>query len=352
MVVIVERIIRVIVVDDSLLVRQTLHRLLELDPEIKVVATAGDAYEARDLIVKLAPDVITLDIEMPKMNGIDFLKKLIPQYPIPVVVCSSLPMKTFDALEAGAVDFVKKPVFNSVVDLKTFGEQLSKIIKQARTAKVIKAGKYVFKVKERKIKREDSDQNNASKIIAIGGSTGATEALPVIFSQFDENTPPCVVVIHMPEGFTKLYAERLNRIFPKLAVMEAQAGMYLKPGMVVIAPGGKHIRIFRDSKGYFLSCFVSSVRLSAHCPSVDVMFESAAVSVGSNVIGVLLTGMGSDGAKGLMQIRNMGGYTIGQNEESCVVYGMPRAAFDMGAVCTQVDLEDISDVIFTRLKEK
>lgn len=340
--------------DDSLLVRQTLQRLLELDQEIKVIATAGDAYEARDLIVKLAPDVITLDIEMPKMNGIDFLKRLIPQYPIPVVVCSSMPDRTFDALEAGAIDFVKKPVFSSVDDMKKFGIQLIKIVKQATNAKVIKAGKYMFPVKERKI-NQPNEINNIDKkddsIIVIGGSTGATEALPVIFSQFNQNTPPCVVVIHMPEGFTKLYAERLSRYFPKLRVIEAEAGMYLKKGMISIAPGGKHIRVFKDSKGYFLSCFKSSVRLSAHCPSVDVMFESAAVSVGEKVIGVILTGMGADGAKGLLQIRKMGGYTIGQNEESCVVYGMPKMAYDMGAVCHQTSLEDISDAIFTKLKE-
>ncbi|MBE6836923.1 MAG: chemotaxis-specific protein-glutamate methyltransferase CheB [Ruminococcus sp.] len=340
--------IRVLIVDDSPLIRQTFQKLLEADESIEVIATAGDAYEARDAIVKYKPDVMTLDIEMPRMNGIQFLKKLIPQFPLPVIVCSSLPINTFDALEAGAVDYVRKPVITSTESLKRFGEDLVSRVKVAVTAKVIKAGKYVFQVKERK---HEKPINVEDKIIAIGGSTGATEALPVIVSQFDENTPPCVVVIHMPEGFTNLYAQRLEASCPGVKVMEAKSGMYVKKGMVVIAQGNKHMKVFKDSNGYFITCS-SGKRVSGHCPSVDVMFESVAGCAKGNAYAAILTGMGSDGARGLLSIRNNGGFTVGQDEESCLVYGMPKVAFTGGAVCVQAKLEDIADVIYNKLRER
>ena len=340
--------IRVLVVDDSPLIRQTFQKLLEVDDNIEVVATAGDAYEARDAIVKHKPDVMTLDIEMPRMNGIQFLKKLIPQFPLPVIVCSSLPINTFDALEAGAVDYVRKPVITSTDSLKKFGEDLVGRVKVAVTAKVIKAGKYVFQVKERK--NEKAPINVEGKLIAIGGSTGATEALPVIVSQFDENTPPCVVVIHMPEGFTNLYAQRLGASCPGVKVMEAKSGMYVKKGMVVIAPGNKHLKVFKDSNGYFITCS-SGKKVSGHCPSVDVMFESVATCAKNNAYAAILTGMGADGAKGLLSIRNSGGFTVGQDEESCLVYGMPKVAYTYGAVEVQAKLEDIAEVIYNKLRE-
>lgn len=341
--------IRALVVDDSPLIRQTFTKLLERDGEIEVVATAGDAYEARDAIVKLRPDVVTLDIEMPRMNGIQFLKKLIPQFPIPVIVCSSLPINTFEALEAGAVDYVRKPVITSSESLNKFGEDLCARVKVAVTARVIKAGKYVYHVKERK--RTAGEKISAEgKIIAIGGSTGATEALPVVVSQFDENTPPCVVVLHMPEGFTNLYAQRLAQNCPGVHVMEAKPGMYVKKGMVVIAAGNKHMRVFKDSSGYFITCD-GGKKVSGHCPSVDVMFESVAQCAKANAFGVILTGMGADGAKGLASIRSAGGFTIGQNEESCLVYGMPKVAYSYGGVCVQASLEDIADIIYNKLKE-
>ena len=341
--------IRVLVVDDSPLIRQTFQKLLEADPDIEVVGTAGDPYEARDQIAKLKPDVMTLDIEMPRMNGIQFLKKLIPQFPLPVIVCSSLPINTFDALEAGAVDYVRKPVITSSDSLKKFGEDLVGRVRVAVTAKVIKAGKYVYQVKERK--RGGAIENVDDKLIAIGGSTGATEALPVIVSQFDKETPPCVVVIHMPEGFTKLYAERVGAACPNITVLEAKSGMYIKKGMVVIASGNKHLKVFKDSNGYFVTSS-SGKRVSGHCPSVDVMFESVANCARSNACAVILTGMGADGAKGLKSIKDSGGFTIGQDEESCVVYGMPKVAYTYGAVNVQASLEDIADVIYNKLRNK
>lgn len=340
--------IRVLVVDDSPVIRQTFQKLLEDDAEIEVVATAGDAYEARDAIVKLKPDVMTLDIEMPRMNGIQFLKKLIPQFPIPVVVCSSLPINTFEALEAGAVDYVKKPVITSSDSLKKFGEDLVNRVKTAVTAKVIKAGKHVYQVKDRRHERKILNAEN--KLIAIGGSTGATEALPVIVSQFDENTPPCVVVIHMPEGFTKLYAQRLGASCPNSEVIEAKSGMYVKKGMVVIATGNKHMKVFKDKNGYFITCS-SGKKVSGHCPSVDVMFDSVASCAKENACAVIMTGMGADGAKGLGHIKEAGGFTIGQDEESCLVYGMPKVAYTYGAVEVQAPLDEIADVIYQKLRE-
>lgn len=340
--------IRVLVVDDSPLIRQTFQKLLESDAEIEVVATAGDAYEARDAIVRLKPDVMTLDIEMPRMNGIQFLKKLIPQFPIPVVVCSSLPINTFDALEAGAVDYVRKPVITSTDSLQKFGEELVSRVKVAVTAKVIRAGKHVYQVKDRNHEKKIRDAEN--KLIAIGGSTGATEALPVIVSQFDKNTPPCVIVIHMPEGFTRLYAQRLGNVCPNSIVIEATSGMYVKKGMVVIATGNKHMKVFKDKNGYFITC-TNGKKVSGHCPSVDVMFESVANCAKDNAYAVILTGMGADGARGLGKIREAGGFTVGQDEESCLVYGMPKVAYSYGAVEVQAGLEDIADVLYQKLRE-
>lgn len=340
--------IRVLIVDDSPLIRQTFRRMLEQSEDIEVVAEAGDAYEARDLIVRLRPDVMTLDIEMPRMNGIQFLKKLIPQFPIPVIVCSSLPISAFEALDAGAVDFVGKPMITSADSLKNFGEDLRERVRAAHCAKIIKAGKKLYAVREHR-QPEEHIRDDGS-IIAIGGSTGATEALPEIACKFDGNTPPCVTVLHMPEGFTYLYAQRLDQLFPDIDVCEARTGMYVKKGMMVIAQGNKHMRVFRDSQGYFITCD-SGKKVSGHCPSVDVMFESVAQCAKKQACGVILTGMGSDGAKGITQIKKAGGFTIGQDEESCLVYGMSRSALNMGGITVEAGLSEIGDIILGRLKD-
>lgn len=342
--------IRVLIVDDSPLIRQTFRRILEQTQDIEVIAEAGDAYEARDAIVKLRPDVMTLDIEMPRMNGIQFLKKLIPQFPLPVIVCSSLPISAFEALDAGAVDFIGKPTITSSDSLKKFGDDLCDRVRGAHCAKVIKAGKRLYQVKEHKLPPSEGIHNANGKLIAIGGSTGATEALPEIIAKFDENTPPCVTVLHMPEGFTNLYAQRLDSMFPHVEVSEARTGMYVKKGMVVVAQGNKHMRVFRDSLGYFITCD-GSKKVSGHCPSVDVTFESVAQCAKQDAFGVILTGMGSDGAKGITAIRNAGGFTIGQDEESCLVYGMSRSALNMGGICVESGLTEIADIIYSKLKE-
>lgn len=340
------KIVRVLIVDDSPLFRETASKLLSADSNIEVISTASDAYEARDKIIELKPDVMVLDVELPKMNGIVFLKKLIPQFAMPVVICSSNPANTFEALEAGAVDFVTKPVITSSDELREFGEELCMRVKVAVNAKVICAGKITYPV--RKYAFNPAAHVNDAKLIAIGGSTGATEALPTILQGMDSGIPPIVVVMHMPESFTKMYAQRLNAIY-KLNIVEAQSGMYLKKGMVVIAAGKRHLKVFKDKTGYFITSEPGK-KVSGHCPSVDVLFESVAACAGDQAIGIILTGMGSDGAKGLNAIRRAGGYTIGQDEDSCLVYGMPAVAQNIGAVMKQSSLENIPDEIYARLK--
>ncbi len=338
--------IRVLLVDDSKLFREVATKLMSHDDMIEIVASAGDPYEARDKIIEYKPDVMVLDIEMPKMNGITFLEKLIPQFPIPVVVCSSTPVNAFAALEAGAVDYVRKPHIKTSDELYAFAQELNCRVKTANTAKSVRSGSIVYTIKHCS---ENITASQSDELIAIGGSTGATEAVPEILKGFGRNTPPVVVVVHMPESFTAIYAQRLYQQFPELEVEEARHGTYLKRGSVIVAAGKKHMRVFRDDKGYFVTSH-SGEKVSGHCPSVDVLFESVAACAKSAAIAVLLTGMGSDGAAGLKHIRDSGGYTIGQDKESCVVYGMPQVAMENGAVIKQLPLEKIADEVNARLK--
>ena len=342
-------IIKALVVDDSPLMRKTIAGILEKDKDICVVATASDPYEARDAIVKYKPDVMTLDIEMPKMDGISFLKKLIPQFALPVVVCSSLPINVFDALSAGAVDYVKKPHITTQEDLDAFAEEIIRRVRVASKVSVIKAGNRTYHVPERK-KELLAGNLNSQKLIVIGGSTGATEALPVIVSQFDKSMPPVVAVVHMPEGFTELYAERLGANCPGVVVSEGKSGTYLEKGHVYIAPGNRQTKVFKDNVGYFLYC-EGKKKVSGHCPSADVLFESASGSAAQNAIGVILTGMGSDGAAGLKMLRESGAYTVGQDEATSLVYGMPKVACEIGALCCQAALEDIAAIVISKLRE-
>lgn len=338
----IKKIIKVLIVDDSMIFRETLSRGISSDPGIKVVATATDPFDARDKILQYEPDVITLDVEMPKMNGIEFLKKLMPQYPVPVVVVSSLNMNVFDALNAGAVDFVTKPDSKSFVNLDGLINELIVKIKIASTSKVghlknsLLASNFV------------NVQTDTSKmIVAIGASTGGTEAIYSIIKQFPRNMPGVVIVQHMPPVFTKMYAERLNNSC-SMEVKEAETGDVIITGRVLIAPGGFHLKVKKADNKFMVEC-VKGDLVNGHCPSVDVLFDSVAENVGKNVIGVILTGMGYDGAKGLLNMRKKGAKTIGQNEESCVVYGMPKVAYDIGAVEKQASLEDIPRLISTIL---
>ncbi|MBQ6887317.1 MAG: chemotaxis response regulator protein-glutamate methylesterase [Lachnospiraceae bacterium] len=335
--------IRVLVVDDSILFRNVLVQSLESDPNIQVVAQAKDPYEARDAIIQYKPDVMTLDVELPRMNGIDFLKKLMPQYPLPVVVISALSDKVFDALEAGAVDFVNKPRNLERTQLNSFLKQ--ELITKIKIASTAKVGK--LKKAEPATVGKEIHVTGSSKIIAIGASTGGTEAIYEVLKQFRRDIPGIVVVQHMPPGFTKMYAERLNNQC-EVTVKEAQTGDKVIPGQVLIAPGDRQMKVVKVGECYQVECR-GEEKVNGHCPSVDVLFGSVARVAGKNAIGVILTGMGSDGAKGLLEMRKTGAPTVGQDETSSIVYGMPKVAYDIGAVQYRLGLSAISGKVYSLL---
>lgn len=341
--------IKVLVVDDSLLFRETFAKKLSEDSEIEVIAKAGDVYEARDMIIKHRPDVMTLDVEMPKMNGIEFLKRLMPQYPLPTIVVSAVNDKVFDALNAGAVEFVTKPGSHNNIDL--FIKELIGKIKIASTAKV-----GYHKRTDRKINHTPKQTPSAvcdicDKMIAIGASTGGTNALFDILKVLpSDHMPGIVIVQHMPPVFTKLYSERLNNNCA-LEVKEAEDGDEILPGRALIAPGGFHMRVVKRGKRYYIETEKGTEmnKVSGHCPSVDVLFHSVAKHIGSNALGIILTGMGKDGADGMLAMKQKGAMTIGQDEESSVVYGMPKVAYDIGAVDKQLPLSKIPQGILKLL---
>lgn len=336
--------IRLLVVDDSLIFREALAAGVARDPAIEVVATAADPYMARDKILEFEPDVMTLDVEMPRMNGIEFLRRLIPQYPIPVVVVSAMGENILDALNAGAVEFVTKPDTRTERGFEAFVSDLIVKIKIASTAKV-SARKATAGVAPAVSPLRLGKRNNY--IIAVGASTGGTEAIAAVLKDFGPNMPGTVIVQHMPAGFTAMYAARLNGTCP-VEVKEAKSGDIVVPGRVLIAPGEHHMRVKRVNNEYKVECFPGE-KVNGHCPSVDVLFESVAREAGRNAIGVILTGMGYDGAKGLLAMRKSGARTIGQNEASSVVYGMPKVAFNIGAVERQVPLAGIPQAICSLL---
>lgn len=340
---ILKRKIKVLIVDDSLLFRETLAKGISQDAAIEVVGTASDPYSARDKILEFEPDVMTLDVEMPKMNGIEFLKRLMPQYPIPVVVVSAVSDNVFNALNAGAVDFVTKPNTKNQLSMQSFINELIIKIKIASTAKVGK-----WKIGE-KVEKEiaGNKKSETNKILAIGASTGGTEAIYSVLKAMPRDIPGTVIVQHMPPVFTKMYSERLNNSCV-MEVKEAENGDKVLPGRVLIAPGEHHMTIKKVGSMYIVECFKGE-KVNGHCPSVDVLFESVAKAAGKNAIGVILTGMGGDGAKGLLAMRKNGARTIGQDEQSCVVYGMPKVAYDIGAVEKQVPLESIPQTVFSML---
>ncbi|MBU0632758.1 chemotaxis response regulator protein-glutamate methylesterase [bacterium] len=336
--------IRVLIVDDSATARAVLSEILESDSSIEVVGTASDAYIARDKIVELKPDVVCLDVEMPRMDGITFLKKLMHYMPVPVIMVSSLTQSgaktTLEALEAGAVDFVPKPhsyIYDGKDEMKD--ELLSKI-KTAAKVKVLK--KELINPRQA---NTTSLAETTNKILAIGASTGGTEALKEVLMGLPRNAPGTIIVQHMPANFTAPFAQRLNSLCA-MEVREAKNGDSITPGVVLVAPGDYHMVVRRSGARYYVE-IGSGEKVSGHRPSVDVLFNSVAKIAGSNAIGVILTGMGADGAKGLLAMKNAGAKTIGQDESSCVVYGMPKIAHDMGAVDKQVPLGKIANAILS-----
>lgn len=344
--------IRVLIVDDSALVRQIVQSGLAGDPGIEVVGTAQDPFAARDKIIELQPDVLTLDVEMPRMDGVEFLRKLMPQYPIPVVMLSSLTQRgkqiTVEALEAGAVDFVSKPAGDQ-------GRKLPEVIQELRTKIKIAASANVSHWKEKRaapaMRTHTRDlKESTDKVIALGASTGGTEAIRRILPQFPVDTPGMVIVQHMPPGFTKMFADRLNTQCA-MEVREAQTGDRIIPGRVLIAPGGLQMTVHRSGGIYEVKCR-GEEKVSGHCPSVDVMMHSVAAEVGANSIGVILTGMGGDGAEGMLAMRKKGARTVVQDEASCVVFGMPKVALEKGGAECARPLDSIPDAVLGYLKSR
>lgn len=339
--------IKVLIVEDSIVFRELLVQNLRRDPAVQVVGTARDPFEARDAILAYKPDVMTLDVELPRMNGIEFLRKLMPQYPLPVVVISSLSDKVFDAMNAGAVDFVAKPALSNRSQLEDFirNELLVKI-KIASTAKISNIKKKTVLAAE----QQHLTSRKKELVVAIGASTGGTEATSAVVRGFGADIPGIVCVQHMPPGFTQMYAKRLNDE-SRLQVKEAETGDRVLPGHMLIAPGGdRHMRLVKVGTGYQVEV-KPGARVNGHCPSVEVLFESVAKVAGPDAVGIILTGMGGDGAKGLLSMRKAGARTIGQDESTCVVYGMPKVAYDLGAVEYQEKLSDIAGRTYALLNK-
>jgi len=309
------------------------------------VDSAPDPFIARDKIVKYKPDVLTLDVEMPRMDGVEFLRRLMPQYPLPVVMVSSLTQRgkqiTIQALEAGAVDFVSKPSTDLARGLQGMMTELCTKIKIASTANVSHwKNKRRILPSERKIVATAALAESTDKVIAIGASTGGTEAINSVISSFPATTPGVVIVQHMPAGFTKMFAERMNTLC-SMQVKEAENGDRVMAGRILIAPGELQMRVIRSGGIYKVHCEPGE-KVCGHCPSVEVMMDSVAENVGANAVGIMLTGMGSDGADAMGRMRKAGARTLAQDEASCVVFGMPNEAYKRGGAEKLVPLDKIA----------
>lgn len=347
--------IRVLIVDDSILFREIIARELSKNPLITIVATAEDPFDARDKILKYKPDVMTCDVEMPKMNGIEFIKRLLPQYPLPVIIVSSVSEAIFDAMSVGAVDFVTKPNMKSARNKRAFFEELTRKIPIAAKSKVMVQQAQVAKLapsaRPDSIVQQEKQGTPVKKVdvIAIGASTGGTEAVYNLLKRMPNTLPGIVIVQHIPAVFSRMFAERLNNQ-TNLTVKEAVNGDLIEQGCAYIAPGEKQMQVVKDGFKYKIKIYTGD-KVSGHSPSVDVLFDSVANTVGPSSIGIIMTGMGYDGSKGLLAMRRKGALTIGQDEKSCVVYGMPKVAHDIGAVQKQGNMEEIQNVILGTLNK-
>ena len=345
----VRNMIKVLIVDDSAVVRKILSEELSRYSYIEIVGTAVDPFVARDKIVKLQPDVVTLDLEMPRMDGLSFLSKLMKYYPLPVVVLSSLTPKNSEmalkALELGAVEVLGKP--GSAYSTQNIAQSLVRAIRAAATARIRRMPQQPDTVTS-----YDSNvllTQTTQKIIAIGASTGGTKAIEVVLSGMPVSSPGTLIVQHMPENFTSSFAKRLNDLC-QMEVREARDNDPVVPGVALIAPGNHHMLLSR-SGGNYLVRIKDGPMVHYQRPSVDVLFQSVATSAGENAVGVILTGMGADGAKGLLAMKKRGAYTLAQNEESCVVFGMPKEAIKMGAADKIVTLSEVSRSIIMALQK-
>jgi len=378
---------RVFIVDDSIFFRKFLSDKLSAYPNIEVIGYAVNALDAKYAIPRAKPDVVTLDVEMPGMSGIDLLKHLMVTHPVPTVLVSAVNMSVFDALSAGAVDFVKKADSNVPGAADKFVQELVDTIEIAKTAHIRRpAPVQPAPVQPEPVQRPGFAQRPQfgqkpefgqrpgtqpaagqpqtpqrpapvpstpsgtilstsikSVVIALGASTGGTEATLVVLKQLPKHTPGMVIVQHMPPGFTKMYADRLNGLC-QMEIREAKNGDRVERGVALIAPGDQQMQLVRSGALYTVRCYQGE-KVSGHCPSVDVLFNSVAEAAGRDAVGIIMTGMGKDGADGLLNMKQKGAYTIGQDKESCVVYGMPMVAFNIGAVMKQAPCESIADVL-------
>lgn len=352
--------INVMIVDDSAVVRQVLTKQIDGVQGIKVIATATDPLFAMNKMSNQWPDVIILDIEMPRMDGITFLKKIMAEHPTPVVICSTLTEKgadvTMQAMASGAVDIITKPKAGLKDFLADHKTQMIDAIKAASMAKVSKSGRVAVQSHTHPPKinpklNADAVLSSCSKpmsettdrVVAIGTSTGGTQALERVLTQLPRNAPGIIVVQHMPEQFTAAFAKRLDSVC-QITVKEAEMNDRVMPGQCLIANGGRHM-ILKRSGAQYRVVLKDGPLISRHRPSVDVLFRSVANSAGRNALGVIMTGMGDDGASGMKEMHDAGAYTVAQNERTCVVYGMPKEAVKMGAVDVEVPLDDIPKMI-------
>jgi two-component system chemotaxis response regulator CheB len=339
---------KVLIIDDSALMRQLLTKIIESDAGLQVIGTAADPFEAREKIKVLNPDVLTLDIEMPRMDGLTFLEKLMRGHPMPVIMISSLTEKgadtTLRALSLGAVDYVSKPkldVRNGTID------QAEEIVAKVKAAANVKVRAYTASETQAAELPPTRLFSATHKVIAIGASTGGTEALKDLLAPLPADFPGIVIVQHMPEAFTRPFAGRLNSLC-RINVQEARDGDRILPGHALLAPGGHQMEVVRRGMEYQVRVYCGE-RVNRHLPSVDVLFSSCAKQLGKNVLGVLLTGMGADGARGMLEMKTAGAFTIAQDEATCVVFGMPREAILLGAAEQVVPLPRIASALLHRL---
>jgi two-component system chemotaxis response regulator CheB len=347
--------IKVLVVDDSAVVRQTLSAILLNDRDIDEVVTAQDPYVAASRLKKFIPDVITLDVEMPRMDGLSFLQKLMSQHPIPVVMCSSLTetnsATALKAMEYGAVDIIQKPRMDTRKFLDESRVVICDAVKAAAKVKVKRKIRQITISADKKMNADvilaragsRSMIQTTETIVAVGASTGGTEALRVFVEMLPADFPGVIIVQHMPEHFTTSFAERLNNL-SKMTVKEAEDGDTVMPGRVLLAPGNRHMLLQRSGARYYVQIKEGPL-VSRHRPSVDVLFRSAARYAGKNAVGVIMTGMGDDGAKGMLEMKEAGASTIAQDERSCVVFGMPKVAIELGGVDQVLPLNKIAQAV-------
>lgn len=340
--------IKVLIVDDSISIQKVLREVIESDPGLDVVGTAKDAFEAKQMVNDLSPDVITLDVEMPQVSGLRFLEVLMKIKPTPVVMISTLTKAnadtTLQALELGAVDYIAKPQINQKELFLRYKKMVIKKIHMAAACNISTGIEHSSSNKQ----VSETESFSSNRVLAIGASTGGTEAINYLLSKLPSANFALLIVQHMPAGFTSTFASRLDRT-TDFTVVEAQGGELVRPGVAYLAPGDFHMKVIRSNNQLYTEVFKAE-KVSGHRPSVDVLFKSVADEIGRHAFATLLTGMGKDGAQELKRIKDTGGFTVVQDQSSCVVYGMPRVAVEMDAACVVTPLNNIKETLVEKLR--